>query len=893
MPSVKIDNRFFSFNAGMTILELLQNNAIKIPALCHDNRLSSSSVCRSCLVKINGETHWQPSCSTLLLNGMVIETVSPEIEDYRKDILGMMAKDYPQSAVKQFPEKQFHYWLNHYNITAELPKNTKTKKDISHPYIQVDMSQCIKCERCIRICDEVQGQFVWHMSKRGDQEQVVPDSNGLFGKSSCVSCGACADTCPTGAIEDKNVIQFGVAEKTTRSVCAYCGVGCEIKVGTKEGKIVGIHPVIESPVSKGHLCVKGRYAWNYNYTEDRIKHPMIRRKDKWENVSWDEALDFCAEKLEIISAQYGPDSIGIIGSARATNEENYLTQKFARAVIGTNNVENCARVCHQPTAKAMSIMLGTGAATNSFDDIEKAKTIFICGSNASENHPIVGARIKQAVLKGTKLIVIDPRKTELSKYAKYHLQLKAGTNIPLFNAMANVIVEEELFDEKFIENRVDGWEGFKKFIGEWPPDRAAKICQIDSQLIREAARLYATASPSMCFHGLGLTEHTQGTESVMALVNLALITGNIGKPGSGINPLRGQNNVQGAAVMGCEPGSYTGLASVQKDRARFEKLWKTSLPDKKGMNLLEMIDAAALGNLKSMWIVGYDVYFTMPDSNHTEEALRNLDLLVVQDMFLTETAKRFANVFLPVASSFEKDGTFMNSERRIQRIRKAITPPDGVKTDWEIICAMAEKMDKKQFFNFAAPEEIWNEIREVWKAVFGITYQRIEKKGIQWPCPDLDHPGTEILHEKSFPIGVKAILSQIDYTPTLEQTSELFPFILVTGRELYHFNSGTMTYRTANKKIKPSDYLHMYPDDASSIKLKNGDFAKIQSKYGTAVLQVKIDSNIRKGECFATFNNPEVFINKITGPHKDKYVQTPEYKITSVRIEKTKQLLNS
>jgi formate dehydrogenase major subunit len=892
MPSAKIDNRLFSFTAGTTILELLQNNAIKIPALCHDRRLSSSSVCRSCLVKVNGDSHWHPSCSTLLLDGMEIETASQEIEDYRKGILGMMAKEYPQSAVKKFPDKEFHYWLNHYGIKGELSSKTKSHKDISHPYIQVDMLQCIKCERCIRICDEVQGQFVWHMSKRGDQEQIVSDSKGLFAQSSCVSCGACVDTCPTGAIEDKNVIQFGFAEKTTRSVCAYCGVGCEINVGTKNEKIIGIHPVMESPVSKGHLCVKGRYAWNYNYAEDRIKHPMIRRNGQWEKVSWEEALDFCSEKLKAISAQYGSDSIGIIGSARATNEENYLIQKFARAVIGTNNIENCARVCHQPTAKAMSMMLGTGAATNSFDDIEKAKTILISGSNATKNHPIVGARIKQAVLKGANLIVIDPRKIELTKYTKYHLQLKAGTNIPLFNAMANVIMEERLFDKKFMENRVEGWEDFQKFISEWTPERAAKICQVPEQLIREAARLYATESPSMCFHGLGLTEHTQGTESVMALVNLALITGNVGKPGAGINPLRGQNNVQGAAVMGCEPGSYTGLASVNKDRERFEKLWNTNLPETKGLTLPEMIDAAVLGNLKSMWIVGYDVYFTMPDSNHTQKAFSNLDLLIVQDMFLTETAKQFANVFLPVASSFEKEGTFMNSERRIQRIRKVISAPANVKSDWEIVCAMAEKMGKKEFFNYTSTEEIWNEIRQAWKAVFGITYQRIEVNGLQWPCPDENHSGTEILHEKSFPIGDKANLFQLDFISTLEQTSELYPFILVTGRELYHFNSGTMTYRTANKEIHPSDFLHIHPDDAIGIKMKDGEKAKILSKYGSAFLKVKIDDSVRKGECFTTFSNAEVFINKITGPFRDNYVQTPEYKITAVRIEKIKQYLN-
>lgn len=893
MSSVKIDNRLFSFKPGTTILELLQNNAIEVPTLCHDPRISSSAVCRSCLVKINGDSHWQPSCTTLLMDGMEIEVHSSEIEEYRKELLGMMCKNFPHSASKKNLNNEFHYWSKHYNLKSEQLSKIKSHKDISHTYIQVDLSKCIRCERCIRICDELQGQFVWHMSKRGDQEQIVSDSMGLFGQSSCVSCGACADTCPTGAIEDKNVVRFGVPEKTTPSVCAYCGVGCEINIGTKNDKIIGIHPVMESPVSKGHLCVKGRYAWTYNYAKDRIKQPMIRRNEEWEKVSWDEALTFCSEKFKAISAQYGPDSIGIIGSARATNEENYLIQKFARTVIGTNNIENCARVCHQPTAKAMSMMLGTGAATNSFDDIEKAKTILISGSNTTKSHPIVGARIKQAVLNGANLIVIDPRKIELTKYTKYHLQLKVGTNIPLFNAIANVIVIEGLIDEKFIENRVEGWDAFKEFISAWTPERAAKICQIPEKLIREAAFLYATEFPSMSFHGLGLTEHTQGTESVMALVNLALITGNIGKSGSGINPLRGQNNVQGAAVMGCEPGSYTGLASVKKDRERFEKLWNTNLPEKKGLTLPEMIDSAVMGHLKAMWIVGYDVYFTMPDSNHTEKAFNNLDLLIVQDMFLTETAKQFANVFLPVASSFEKEGTFMNSERRIQRIRKVIPVPEDVKNDWEIVCAMAVKMDKKELFNYTSAEEIWNEIRQAWKSVFGITYQRLENKGLQWPCPDENHSGTKILHEKNFSIGEKANLSKIDFVPTQERSSELYPFILVTGRELYHFNSGTMTYRTANVKIHPSDFLHIHPEDAKIIKMKEGEKAKISSKYGTAFLKLKMDNTVRKGECFTTFSNPDVFINKITGSLRDKFVQTPEYKITAVRIEKIKHYASS
>jgi formate dehydrogenase major subunit len=616
---------------------------------------------------------------------------------------------------------------------------------------------------------------------------------------------------------------------------------------------------------------------------------MIKRDDKWEIVSWRETIEYCAQKLKSILQQHGPDNIGIIGSARATNEDNYLVQKFARAVIGTNNVENCARVCHQPTAKAMSMVLGTGAATNSFDDIEQARTILIAGANTTESHPIVGARIKQMVLKGANLIIIDPRKTELAGYAKYHIQLKAGTNIPLLNAMANVIIEENLYDKDFINNRTEGWELFKEFIKEWTPERSAKICQIHPRIIREAARLYAARSPSMCFHGLGLTEHTQGTENVIALLNLALITGNMGIPGSGINPLRGQNNVQGAAAMGCDPSVYTGIASVRKERQRFEALWKTTLPAGKGLNLVEMLDAAIANNLKAMWITGYDVFFTMPDAKHSENAFHQLDFVIVQDMFMTETARKFADVFLPVASSFEKEGTFMNAERRIQKVRKIVPPPPGVKADWEIVCLMAAAMGGKELFNFSNAEEIWNEIRNAWSAVYGITYDRLETAGLQWPCPSLDHPGTSILHKESFPLaGGKAKLTATDFRPTIEQASSKFPFILVTGRELYHFNAGTMTYRTANTDICHTDLLHLNPDDANGIGLKEGDKARIISQYGEASLPVCIDAAIRKGEVFSTFNSKEVFVNKLTSPYRDSYTQTPEYKITAVRIEKIK-----
>lgn len=886
LNQVVINGSTYSFDKGQTILNLLHCVSIEVPSLCYDERISPVSVCRTCLVKVKEIDRWVPACRTTLVGGMEIETHLPEIEDYRKGILQLLAKDYPLSDVIKYPQKEFHKWLHHYKLIEKLENKTSDRVDTSHPYIQVNMSRCIDCYRCVNICNHLQGQFVWHIINRGDETKVISDSKSSFVDSSCVSCGACADTCPTGAIEDKNAIHFDIAEKKVKTVCAYCGVGCEIEASINNNTIVNITPAISAPVNKGHSCVKGRYAWEYIYAKDRITDPMIRESGKWTVVTWKEALRYCAAKLNTISLQYGPDSIAVVGSARATNEDNYVIQKFARTVIGTNNVDNCARVCHQPTAKAMSMMLGTGAATNSFNDIEKAQTILVAGANVTTSHPVVGARIKQMALKGADLIVIDPRKIELTRYAKYHLQLKPGTNIPLFHAMAQVIISEDLYDHTFIENRTEGWENFKKFIREWTPEKAAKICHVHPCLIREAARLYAKGKPSICFHGLGLTEHVQGTEGVMALVNLALLTGNIGKPGTGINPLRGQNNVQGAAVMGCDPAVYTGMALIKNEKARFEQLWGTSLPGSHGLNLIEMLDAAAEGILKSMWIVGYDVFFTMPNAQHSENAFKNLDFLIIQDIFMNETANKFADVFLPVSTSFEKEGTFMNAERRIQKLRKAISPLAGVKADWEIVCDMAAEMGRKDLFRFSSSKEIWNEVRKVWEAVYGITYERLENAGIQWPCPNVSHPGTEILHVETFPIINKAKLSTVDFKPTSEKASAAYPFVLISGRELYHFNAGTMTYRTPNKQIRRTDYLLMHVKDAKNIGLKEGDSARLISQYGEALLPIHIDPNARKGEVFTTFSNDEVFINKLTSSARDNYVQTPEYKIVAVRIEK-------
>ncbi len=887
MITAIINGKAHQFEKPLSILEASQAIGIEIPTLCHDERLKPVGACRLCLVEIEGQPRPVPACFTALEDGMVISTHNPVIEHERRMILKMLAQDHPSHGLRHTPDKLFYRYAIQYGLKESDFKHVDKGPfiDDSHPYIHVDMSQCIRCYRCVRFCDEVQGQFVWQIVNRGHETRIVPDSGTTLRESSCVSCGGCVDACPSGALEDKSIIKSGQPTSWTRTTCPYCGVGCEMKVGTRENRIVSIKPVRRAPVNAGHLCVKGRYAYDFVSAADRVTKPLIRTNDGWRASSWDAAITFTAKQLGRLLNEYGPDSIAVLGSARGTNEENYLAQKFARVVLGTNNVDCCARVCHTPTAAAMKHMLGTGAATNSYNDIEKAKTIMVVGANATENHPIIGARIKQAVLEGAKLIVIDPRRIELAEYATIHLQPKPGTNIPLLNAMAHTIVQEQLFDRRFVEERVTEWDRFCDFIKQFSPESAEEFCHVSAELIREAARLYAKARPSMCFHGLGVTEHTQGTEGVMCLVNLALLTGNIGTRGSGINPLRGQNNVQGAAHMGCDPGILTGSVSLNDGRALFENIWRQPVPSRPGLNLLEMMDGAEQGKLKALWAIGYDIALTNANATVTERALNSLDFLIVQDLFLNETARRFGSVFLPAASSFEKDGTFMNAERRIQRVRKAIEAAGDSKPDWQIICAVAQAMGKGEFFAYNSVEEIWEEVRSVWPAGRGISYQRLDHDGLQWPCPSEDHVGTEVMHGESFPVGKQAALRRVPYRPTQESVSEEFPFLLMTGRTLQQFNAGTMTMRTPNEELRPEDLLDISADDAQRLRLHNGQEVEIGSRYGKAIIPIRITSTMKSGELFATFHTAKVFLNRVTGPFRDRYVKSPEYKVTAVKIK--------
>ncbi len=871
-----------------TLADALAATGVHLPTMCHDDRLEPSGNCRLCLVRIKGLGRPVPACATAVTEGMDIDTSTSDLEASRRGILELLAARYPADAVSRAPDKPFHRALAVQSIGGDQlasDANDPSLVDRSHPYIAVDMNRCIYCERCVRICAEVQGQFVWHIRDRGGDLRVEPDGPNLLA-SSCVACGACVDTCPTGAIEDKSVEVLGAPDTWTRTVCPYCGTGCELSVGTRAGAIVAIHPVRHSAVSKGHLCVKGRYAFEYVGAADRVTEPMIRERDEWRHVSWDEALSFAAARLRDVIDRHGPDAVGVLGSARQTNEENYLTQKFARTVIGTNNVDCCARVCHAPSSTALKRSLGAGLSTNSFDDIERAGLILVCGANPTENHPVLGARVKQAARRGAKLIVIDPRRIELADYADVFLPVHPGANIPLLNAMAHVIVREHLIDATFIEERVDRYHAFAEFIREWPPERVADLTGVEPDDIRAAARLFATTRPALILNGLGTTEHVQGTDGVSALINLALLTGNFGKPGAGVNALRGQNNVQGAAHMGCEPHTLPGGISLEEGTSAFEALWQRSIPRSRGLHQLEMLSAASAGRLKALWAIGYDVLLSNPNAHETARALDQLDVVIVQDLFMTETARRFGSVFLPACSSFEKDGTFMNAERRIQRVRQTLPAIGSSKSDWEIICGLAGAFEHPEGFQFASAEDIWNEVRQACSGAHGMSYARLDHQGLQWPCPDEAHPGTPILHVDGWSSGARAQLLCLEYDATPERTTPNYPFVLNTGRTLYAFNAGTMTGRCRTRELRPSDLLEISPDDAGAAEVQEGECVRVVSRYGSATLPIHVTPAIRPGELFATFHAPEAMVNAVTGSHVDRVTGTPEYKVTAVRIEK-------
>ncbi|MDJ0714186.1 MAG: formate dehydrogenase subunit alpha [Prochloraceae cyanobacterium] len=883
----KIDGRSIEIRNDETILEAAKRNGITIPTLCYDERMEPEGRCRMCLVETNRSKRPAAACHTQIQPGMEIKTHTSKLEALRRELLSLYLDGGKGARFQdKGKESQFIELLKDYDL--QIPAATNgSKVDDSHPYLRFDPDLCINCRLCLNTCEQIQGQFVYGIGSRGPSTNLLFGAGESFVESPCVACGACVDLCPTAAISDRDRLDPTPADSITQTVCGYCGVGCRVQVESARGRVLRIGGVEDAAVNRGHLCVKGRYAHSYHYSPDRLTEPLKRVGEEFQPISWDEAIKTIAGKLLEISQQYTPDALGAFSSSRSTNEAAYLLQKLFRTAIGTNNVDCCARVCHSSTALGLRTVTGAGAASASYVDIEQANCIVIAGANPTEAHPIVGARIKQAVLNGTPLVVIDPRRIELAEYADLHLQLLPGTNVLLFNAIAKVLIEENFSDLAYLGDRVEGYEEFRTFAKNLSLDRVAKLTGVESEKIRKAGCLIGSCGPTLFVHGLGLSELTQGTASVMTLCNLGMLTGSIGKPGAGMLPLRGQNNVQGNADMGGMPNLITGYQPLNNPelRQRLQKLWGSVPPEEPGLTIPEAIEAAAEGKIRALWIQGEDVVQSDPNETQVRKALSRLDFLVVQELFFSETA-RYAHIILPAAGALEQEGTFTNGERRIQHVKPAVPPPGEARPDWEAIRDVAIAMGAS--WNYQNPAEVMDEIAKVAPQLFGgVSYDRLDRDGLQWPCPSPEHQGTETVHADGFLRG-KGKLVTIDYEPSPEHGIEGFPFLLITGRLLDHYNVGTMTRRTPQQEIVPEDVLEIHPQDASSAAISDGEKVNLESRWGATTVKAKRSRRIAPGTLFLSFHYPETHANRVTGPHLDPQSKCPQYKAIAVRLTRTK-----
>lgn len=895
-----IDDQPYPFEEGETMLAFVRRHltADLIPTLCDAPNLDPFGSCRVCSVEValekGGKRKTMASCHSPVMENCHIYPDSESIQDLRKNIIELVLTDHPldcltcevngncelQSVAASVGITEVRY--------PEGKNHLDREKDKSHPYMTSDLSKCINCYRCVRACDEVQGQFVLNMAGRGFDSHIIKGIDESFMESDCVSCGACSQACPTSAISDVFMSKSIQATEKTRTVCTYCGVGCNLDVATSNGKIKSIQAPYDAEVNQGHTCLKGRYAFKFYDHPERLRSPKIKRNGVFEDVSWDEAYDHIAEKLTDYKENFGSDSIAGISSARCTNEENYLMQKFIRAVIGTNNIDGCARVCHSPTALGMQRTYGTGAATNSIDDLKDTNCIMVIGANPTDGHPVTGAKMKQFAMKTDNVcIVIDPRKTELAKYAHHHIPLRPGTNVAVLNMMMYFIIEAGLVDETFIKNRTEGYDDFVNHIKQLNIDEMEKVCGVDREVIKAAAIAYASAPNAMSFHGLGVTEHSQGTFTVMQIADLALLTGNIGRRGVGVNPLRGQNNVQGSADMGVQPHQGAGYLDVTKPEVqqKYEQFYGAKLPSHVGFKIPEMFDAALQGKLKAIWIIGEDIVQTDPNTQKVIKALEATDLVVVQELFMTETAK-YADVILPGSSFLEKSGTFTNGERRVQRVNQVVEPIEGTKPDGQIIVDIMNRMGYEQADY--TPEGMLEEISQIVPFFAGIKWDELGKNGKQWPVA-LDGTDTQILHTESFKRG----LGLFDFKPFREsdeilQNGKEYPYILTTNRELEHYNCGAMTRRTGNVEILTEDSLMMNPEDAKNNAISDGDMVCVESPRGKVDIKARLTNDVKPGILSTTFHFPEIMVNNVTSDVHDTEAMCPEYKVVSVRIRKSK-----
>ena len=889
---------------GTSVLRAAAIAGINIPKLCATDSLDAFGSCRMCLVEIEGRKGMPASCTTLVEEGMVVQTQSDGLEKVRKNVLELYVSDHPLDCVTcptngdcelQDVAEDLGVESTRYGLQGR--NHQRAEKDESNPYFTFDPSMCIVCYRCVRACDDIQGTFALTVDGRGFDSRISAGQMESFMDSECVSCGACVSSCPTTALEEKSVIQIGLPERSTVTTCAYCGVGCSFNVETRGEEIVRMTPHKEGKANEGHACVKGRFAFGYFNHKDRITKPMIRESinDPWREVSWEEAISYTARRFREIQAKHGPDSIGGITSSRCSNEETYLVQKLVRAGFGNNNVDTCARVCHSPTGYGLKTTLGESAGTQAFDSVAKADVVMLIGANPTDAHPVFASRLKHRLREGAQIIVVDPRETEMVNSphirAAHHLQLLPGSNVAFFNAMAHVIVAERLTDDDYIRERceIPSWEAWRDFVlrEENSPEKLQAVTGIPASELRAAARLYASAGNAAIYYGLGVTEHSQGSTAVMGIANLAMATGNLGREGVGVNPLRGQNNVQGSCDMGSFPHELPGYRHISEPAVRelFENEWQVKLRPEPGLRIPNMLDAAVCGDFKGLYCQGEDIAQSDPNTHHVEAALKSMQCIVAQDLFLNETA-RFAHVFLPGSTFLEKNGTFTNAERRISMVRKVLPSRSG-KEDWEITVDLARALGYPM--EYSHPSEIMDEIARLTPTFTGVSYAKIERLGsIQWPCNEQAPDGTPTMHVDEFVRG-KGYFAITGFVPTSERSTRKFPLLLTTGRVLSQYNVGAQTRRTDNIAWVDEDLLEIHPVDAEDRGINTGDWVGINSRAGDTVLHAIVTDRVKPGVVYTTFHFPLTGANIVTTENSDWATNCPEYKVTAVQVTRVTQ----
>jgi len=906
LVTLEIDGFQVTAPAGTSIMRAASSIGIDIPKLCATDSLEPFGSCRLCVVQIEGGKGMPASCTTPVSEGLKVVTQNQKLADVRRGIMELYISDHPldcltcsangdcelqdMAGAVGLREVRYHPVETHLNAA----------KDESNPYFSFEPSKCIVCSRCVRACEETQGTFALTIDGRGFDSKVSPSQNQAFMDSECVSCGACIQACPTATLMEKSVIDHGQPEHAIVTTCAYCGVGCSFRAEMRGEQVIRMVPHKDGKANHGHSCVKGRFAFGYATHKDRMTKPMIRAsiKDAWQEVSWEEAINHAASELKRIQQKYGHDSIGGITSSRCTNEEVYIMQKLIRAGFGNNNVDTCARVCHSPTGYGLKQTFGESSGTQDFDSVMKADVILIIGANPTDGHPVFASMMKKRLRQGAKLIVVDPREIDLVRnsphvHADYHLKLRPGTNVAFINALAHVIVTENLMDEAFVNERceVASFAKWETFIAQEhnSPEATEAITGVAADDIRAAARLYATANNAAIYYGLGVTEHSQGSTTVIGIANLAMATGNLGRVGVGVNPLRGQNNVQGSCDMGSFPHEFPGYRHVSDDKTHqlFESAWHTELSSEPGLRIPNMFEAALDGSFMGLYCEGEDIAQSDPDIQHVHAALRAMECVIVQDIFLNETAK-FAHVFLPGASFLEKNGTFTNAERRISPVRKVMSPLAGYQ-DWEVTQMLANAMGYPM--NYSHPSEIMAEIASLTPTFAGVSYEKIDRLGsIQWPCYDEESVGTPIMHEQTFMRdNGKGLFMLTEYVPSHERTTRKFPLILTTGRILTQYNVGAQTRRTDNVVWHSEDRLEIHPHDAEDRGLKTGDWVGIKSRAGETVLHALVSERVQPGVVYTTFHFPESGANVITTDNSDWATNCPEYKVTAVQVTKVSQ----